>query len=79
MQPYHKTQGIVLKTRKYSESSKLLTIYTRELGRINALAKCYSTCEDKLAAGEKNVCFEACLYHSVCSKPQKKHNGKKHA
>ena len=39
MHPYHKTQGIVLKTRKYSESSKLLTIYTRELGRINALAK----------------------------------------
>jgi len=39
LQPYHKTQGIVLKTRKYSESSKLLTIYTRELGRINALAK----------------------------------------
>ena len=39
MQPYHKTQGIILKTRKYSESSKLLTVYTREFGRVNALAK----------------------------------------
>jgi len=39
MLPYHKTQGIVLKTRSYGETSKLLTMYTKAFGRINALAK----------------------------------------
>ncbi|MEI7904418.1 MAG: DNA repair protein RecO [Candidatus Firestonebacteria bacterium] len=36
---YHKTNGITLKTRSYGETSKLLTIYTRAFGKINALAK----------------------------------------
>lgn len=36
---YCKTTGIVLKTKPFSEADKLLTIYTRKIGKIHALAK----------------------------------------
>lgn len=39
MLPYHKTIGIILKSRNYSEADKLLTVYTRSFGKINAIAK----------------------------------------
>lgn len=33
------TQGIVLRSRKYSESSKLVTVYSRDFGKISLIAK----------------------------------------
>ncbi|NMR89252.1 DNA repair protein RecO, partial [Vibrio parahaemolyticus] len=33
-----KTSGIVIKSKKYKESSKILTVFTYELGKINILA-----------------------------------------
>ena len=39
MLPYHKTLGIAIKSRKHGETSKLLTIYTKDYGKINAIAK----------------------------------------
>lgn len=36
---YVKTTGIVLKTKPFSEADKLLTIFTRKLGKIHAIAK----------------------------------------
>ncbi len=34
-----KTEGIVLKESKYQETSKILSIYTRKMGKINVMAK----------------------------------------
>jgi DNA repair protein RecO (recombination protein O) len=34
-----KTEAIILKTLKYGESSKILTLYTKEFGKISAIAK----------------------------------------
>jgi len=34
-----KTSGIVIKAKKYKESSKILTVFTYELGKINILAQ----------------------------------------
>lgn len=34
-----KTEGIVLKSRKYQETSKILSIYTKKLGKISVMAQ----------------------------------------
>lgn len=39
MFPYHKTVGIIIKSRSFGESGKHLTIYTKSFGKINAIAK----------------------------------------
>ncbi len=36
---YHKTTGIVLRAKPFSEADRLLTIYSKKLGKIHALAK----------------------------------------
>lgn len=37
--PTYKDEGIVIRKQKYSEADKILTIYTREHGRVTAIAK----------------------------------------
>jgi len=37
--PLVKTEGIVLQTRKYSETSKILTAFTKDQGRVSLLFK----------------------------------------
>ncbi|MFH1825594.1 MAG: DNA repair protein RecO [Candidatus Firestonebacteria bacterium] len=37
--PYHKTVGIIIKSRSFGETGKHLTIYTKSFGKINAIAK----------------------------------------
>jgi DNA repair protein RecO (recombination protein O) len=39
MLPYHKTVGIIIKSRSFGETGKHLTIYTKSFGKINAIAK----------------------------------------
>lgn len=46
-----KTTGIVTKTTKYSENSLIVTIITKDLGRISAIAQNARTSKSRLAAG----------------------------
>lgn len=39
MIPYHKTTGIIIKSRSFSEADKHLTVFTKAFGKINAIAK----------------------------------------
>lgn len=36
---YYRTEGVILNKRNFSEADRLLTIYTRDSGKISALAK----------------------------------------
>lgn len=45
-----KTEGIVLKASKYQETSKILSIYTKEMGKISVMAKGANRPKSKLIA-----------------------------
>lgn len=45
------TEGFVLRNRKYKETSSLLTIFTRKVGKINAIAKGAYRPKSRLLAG----------------------------
>lgn len=36
---YYKTEGVVLKKRDFQEADKIITLYTKEYGKINCIAK----------------------------------------
>ncbi|SDK38571.1 DNA repair protein RecO [Natronincola ferrireducens] len=58
-----KTEGFVLKNKKYGESDSLLTIFTRKLGKINAIAKGARRPKSTLIAGVQPFCYsEFILY-----------------
>ncbi len=48
---YFKTEALVLRTRPLGEADRLLTLLTREKGKINAVAKGARKTKSKLAAG----------------------------
>ncbi|KAB3535360.1 DNA repair protein RecO [Alkaliphilus pronyensis] len=52
-----KTEGFVLKNRKYSENDSLLTIFTRKAGKINAIAKGARKPKSALLAGVQPFCY----------------------
>ena len=45
-----KTEAIILKTLKYGETSKILTLYTKEFGKISAIAKGARRAKSKFGA-----------------------------
>jgi len=45
-----KTEAVVLKSMKYGESSRIVTLYTREYGRISVIAKAARTAKSKFGA-----------------------------
>ncbi len=44
-----KTEGVVIKRRKFSEADKILTIFTRDLGKITAISKGVRKIKSKMA------------------------------
>lgn len=52
-----KTEGFVLKSKKYGETDSLLTIFTRKLGKINAIAKGVQRPKSTLMAGVQPFCY----------------------
>lgn len=58
-----KTEGFVLKSRKYKESDLLLTIFTRKLGKINAIAKGAQRPRSPLIAGVQPFCYSEFLLY----------------
>src|SRR5690554_1201034 len=57
------TEGFVLKNRKYRETDSILTIFTRKVGKINAIAKGARRPKSNLLAGIQPFCYsEFVLY-----------------
>lgn len=52
-----KTEAFVLKNRKYGESDSLLTLFTRKLGKINAIAKGVQRPKSTMMAGVQPFCY----------------------
>jgi DNA repair protein RecO (recombination protein O) len=52
-----KTEGFVLKNRKLGEADSLLTIFTRKLGKINAVAKGARKPRSPFLAGVQPFCY----------------------
>jgi len=46
----HQVEGIILRVREFGESDKILVIYTKEIGKIDAIAKGARKFKSKLAA-----------------------------
>ncbi|MCC5910351.1 MAG: DNA repair protein RecO [Clostridiaceae bacterium] len=58
-----KTEGFVLKSKKYGEADSLLTIFTRKLGKVNAIAKGARKPKSTLSSGVQPFCYsEFILY-----------------
>ncbi|SET41037.1 DNA replication and repair protein RecO [Natronincola peptidivorans] len=58
-----KTEGFVLKSKKYGESDSLLIIFTRKLGKINAIAKGAKRPKSSLIAGVQPFCYSDFLLY----------------
>lgn len=57
------TEGFVLKNRKYGETDSMLTIFTRKVGKVNAIAKGARRPKSTLLAGIQPFCYsEFVLY-----------------
>lgn len=57
------TEGFILKNRKYGETDSILTIFTRKVGKINAIAKGARRPKSNLLAGIQPFCYsEFVLY-----------------
>src|SRR5690554_3964838 len=52
-----KTEGFVLKNRKYAETDSLLVIFTRKIGKIHAIAKGVQRLKSSLMAGVQPFCY----------------------
>lgn len=52
-----KTEGIVLKNKKYAENDSLLTIFTRKAGKVSAIAKGGRKPKSNLLAGIQPFCY----------------------
>ena len=50
-----KTAGIVLKEIKYQETSKILSIYTKKLGKISVMAQGANRPKSRLLANTQSV------------------------
>lgn len=51
------TEGFILKNRKYGEADSLLTIFTRKIGKVNAIAKGSRRSKSSLLAGTQAFCY----------------------
>lgn len=51
------TEGFVLKSRKYRETDNLLTIFTRKIGKVSAIAKGARRPKSSLLAGIQPFCY----------------------
>lgn len=58
-----KTEGFVLKSRKYREGDVILTIFTRKLGKISAIAKGAQRPKSPLIAGVQPFCYSEFLLY----------------
>ncbi|AOY77549.1 DNA repair protein RecO [Clostridium formicaceticum] len=58
-----KTEGFVLKNRKYGESDNMLVIFSRKLGKINAIAKGAQKPKSALMAGVQPFCYSEFLLY----------------
>ncbi|AKL95782.1 DNA repair protein RecO [Clostridium aceticum] len=58
-----KTEGFVLKSRKYGESDSMLVIFSRKLGKINAIAKGAQKPKSALIAGVQPFCYSDFLLY----------------
>ncbi|MCX6640368.1 MAG: DNA repair protein RecO [bacterium] len=62
--PLRKTEGIVLSTRAFSESSKILTLFTREYGKVAILVKGGRKGTKKFPGGLETLnCVDLQYYH----------------
>lgn len=52
-----KTEGFVLRNKKYAETDSLLTIFTRKLGKINAIAKGVQRSKSTMMAAVQPFCY----------------------
>ena len=58
-----KTEGFVLKSRKYKETDSLLTIFGRKTGKVSAIAKGARKPKSNLLAGVQPFCYSDFLLH----------------
>lgn len=54
---YVKTKGIIIKEVNVGEADKIITIFTREKGKISALAKGVRRPRNKIVAGSQLLCY----------------------
>jgi hypothetical protein len=47
------------------------TMDTLDAKHVNRMAIDFNDCENKIALGVPDVCFEKCSYYQICEKPQK--------
>ncbi len=57
------TEGIILKNRKYRETDSLLVIFTRKIGKVNAIAKGVQRPKSNLRAGVQPFCYSDFLLY----------------
>ena len=62
-----KAKGLVLFSRDYAESDKLLTILTLEYGKITVKAKSVRTAKSKLKMYTQSFCFADFEFTKKCT------------
>lgn len=58
-----KVEGIVIRTNDYGESNKVITLYTRELGKVGIMSRGAKKPRSRLAAGSQLFMYGIFLYH----------------
>ncbi|MBM7614638.1 DNA repair protein RecO [Alkaliphilus hydrothermalis] len=58
-----KTEGFVLKNKKYGETDSMLTIFTRKIGKINAIAKGARKPKSTFLAGIQPFCYSDFVFY----------------
>ncbi|NEU32371.1 DNA repair protein RecO [bacterium LRH843] len=58
-----KVEGIVIRTNDYGESNKIVTLYTRELGKIGVMARGAKKPRSRLAASSQLFMYGTFLFH----------------
>ncbi|MHB1418941.1 MAG: DNA repair protein RecO [Bacillota bacterium] len=53
----YKTEALVLRTRNFGEADKLLTLYTRQNGKVQAIAKGVRKPQSRLRSGVQLFCY----------------------
>lgn len=57
MFPYYRTQGFILKTEDRAEANQILTVFTKDFGKLQILAKAIRKIKSKLRGGTREFCL----------------------
>jgi len=63
MMPLRKAEGIVLRNRQLGEADKIITLFTREYGKTNMVAKGVRKAKSKLVGGTPIFTYGQYMYH----------------